>query len=283
MLTLRLTQYALIRKSFLDLRFFKGVQCVFVSKDLLRHDDRCFSPKSGRGTFASSSSEKKLASEKFNFKTFVKKKVEIVERENIWTIPNLLCIARIAFTPYLGSLIFSGNFNLAFYVMIFVGLTDVLDGFIARTFTSQSSKFGTFLDPLADKILITTTCVTLTCVNLIPVPLTALILSRDIALIAAGFYIRYKSLPPPRTFVRYFDASYATAKLEPTKISKFNSSVQLAAIGISLMSPVLGFNGHPFLQYLWCFTAVTTIASGVSYVYEIDKYRFNVDKKESKK
>lgn len=210
--------------------------------------------------------------EKVLVKDHEKDKGIIIEQENIWTIPNVLCCTRIAFSPYLSFLIFDGKFSLAFYLMIFVGLTDLLDGFIARTFTSQSSKFGTFLDPLADKIFVATACITLTCVHLIPVELTTLILARDIALAGAGFYIRYKTLPPPKTFSRYFDATHATTKLEPTGISKFNTIVQLAAIGTGLLSPILGFTEHPALFYLWCFTASTTIASAVSYIYEKDKY-----------
>lgn len=54
-----------------------------------------------------------------------------------------------------------------------------------------------------------------------------------------------------KTLARYFDATHATAKLAPTGISKFNTTVQLGAVGIGLMSPVFGFIGHPHLNYLW--------------------------------
>lgn len=56
---------------------------------------------------------------------------------------------------------------------------------------------GSFLDPLADKVLIGTLFVSLTWQNLIPLPLTLLIVARDVALVIAGFVIRYMSLPPP--------------------------------------------------------------------------------------
>lgn len=56
---------------------------------------------------------------------------------------------------------------------------------------------GSFLDPLADKVLIGTLFVSLTWQNLIPLPLTLLIVGRDVALVIAGFVIRYMSLPPP--------------------------------------------------------------------------------------
>ena len=76
-----------------------------------------------------------------------------------------------------------------------------LDGWIARKVPGQASKLGSFLDPLADKILVTTMYLSLTTASLIPAPLTALIISRDVLLVYAGLYIRYMSVKPP---VRFF-------------------------------------------------------------------------------
>ena len=56
---------------------------------------------------------------------------------------------------------------------------------------------GSFLDPMADKVLIATLFLTLTYAELIPVALTCMIIARDVLLVTAGFVIRYKSLPPP--------------------------------------------------------------------------------------
>lgn len=56
---------------------------------------------------------------------------------------------------------------------------------------------GSFLDPMADKVLIGTLFLTLTYADLIPIVLTGMIIARDVLLITAGFVIRYKSLPPP--------------------------------------------------------------------------------------
>ena len=72
-----------------------------------------------------------------------------------------------------------------------------MDGWIARNYEGQASMVGSFLDPLADKILVTTLYLTLTYVNLVPVELASLVVSRDIFLIYAGFYVRYMSIPPP--------------------------------------------------------------------------------------
>ncbi|XP_066033788.1 cardiolipin synthase (CMP-forming) isoform X2 [Chamaea fasciata] len=140
--------------------------------------------------------------------------------ENPWTIPNILSMARMGLAPVLGYLIVEENFDVALGVFVLAGVTDLLDGFIARNWANQKSALGSALDPLADKILISVLYVSLTCANLIPVPLTSMILLRDAALIAAVFYVRYKTLSPPRTLSRYFNPCYATAQLKPTFISK---------------------------------------------------------------
>ncbi|KAG6461689.1 hypothetical protein O3G_MSEX012796 [Manduca sexta] len=128
----------------------------------------------------------------------VKEKLEeVVERENAFTIPNILCVTRIVMSPYLGYIILQDNYNVALGLLVFAGVTDLLDGWIARNWKGQSTKMGSFLDPMADKVLIATLFITLTWQNLIPLALTLLIVGRDAALVIAGFVIRYMSLPPP--------------------------------------------------------------------------------------
>ncbi|XP_053140783.1 cardiolipin synthase (CMP-forming) [Hemicordylus capensis] len=185
--------------------------------------------------------------------------------ENPWTIPNLLSMARIGLAPVLGYLIVEEDFNIALGVFALAGITDLLDGFIARNWVNQKSALGSALDPLADKILISVLYISLTCANLIPVPLTSIIILRDIALIAAVFHVRYKTLPPPRTLSRYFNPCYATAQLKPTFISKVNTVVQLILVAASLAAPVFNYVDSVYLQTLWCITAFTTAASAYSY------------------
>lgn len=79
-----------------------------------------------------------------------------------------------------------------------------LDGYIARNWPSQASKFGSFLDPLADKLLVGTLYVSLTYTGLLPIWLTCMVLFRDVFLIAAAFVIRYISLPPPVNIFLFF-------------------------------------------------------------------------------
>ncbi|XP_010605807.1 cardiolipin synthase (CMP-forming) isoform X1 [Fukomys damarensis] len=187
--------------------------------------------------------------------------------ENPWTIPNMLSMTRIGLAPVLGYLIIEEDFNVALGVFALAGLTDLLDGFIARNWANQKSALGSALDPLADKILISVLYVSLTYADLIPVPLTYMIISRDIMLIAAVFYVRYRTLPTPRTLAKYFNPCYATARLKPTFISKVNTAVQLILVAASLAAPVFNYADSIYLHILWCFTAFTTAASAYSYYH----------------
>ncbi|XP_031630837.1 probable cardiolipin synthase (CMP-forming) [Contarinia nasturtii] len=203
-------------------------------------------------------------------KSKVKEKVremeEIVERENIFTIPNLLCVTRSFLAPYIGYVITQEHYQLAIGLLAFAGLTDLLDGIIARNWASQASKLGTFLDPMADKLLVGSLVISLSCCNLFPTWLCGMIIFRDVFLIIAGFVIRYISLPPPRTLSRYFDATHVTAKLKPTLISKLNTVVQLTTITASLAAPSYGLLAHSTLVCMWYFTGLTTAAAATSYI-----------------
>ncbi|EEB18423.1 cdp-diacylglycerol--glycerol-3-phosphate 3-phosphatidyltransferase, putative [Pediculus humanus corporis] len=208
-------------------------------------------------------------------KNKMKEKFEgVIERENVYTIPNLICVTRIGLSPLLGYLIISENFEYALAFMVIAGISDWIDGWVARNYKSQSSKIGSFLDPMADKVLIGTLFLSLTYVSLIPVALTALVIFRDVILITSGFVIRYQSLPPPRTLSRYFDVTHATAQLAPTFISKVNTGVQLVLVGTTLAAPIFGYVDHVFLQIMCYVTAGSTIMAAGSYLTSKETYKF---------
>lgn len=198
----------------------------------------------------------------------VREKIDEIreERENIMTIPNMLTISRAVLSPYIGYVIVQGDFTLAMSLLAFAGITDLLDGQIARRWPSQASKFGSFLDPMADKLLMGSLVISLCYTDLLPMWLMGIVVFRDVFLLGAGFVIRYISLPPPKTFSRYFDATHVTAQLEPTLLSKINTGVQLATIGLSLGAPIWNYLDHPALQGLWYLTGLTTAATALSYV-----------------
>ncbi|PPQ63106.1 hypothetical protein CVT24_005817 [Panaeolus cyanescens] len=193
-------------------------------------------------------------------------------RENIYTIPNLLTVSRILSCPVLGWSILDGNYYLASGLLVYAGLTDLVDGYLARRY-NMSSVLGTILDPAADKILMTTLTVTLTMQNLIPIPIAVIILGRDVLLSLSAFWIRYSSLPHPKTWSRYWDFSLPSAEVRPTMISKVNTALQLLLMGTTTISPILPVDIHVGLQGLQWIVATTTIWSGLSYVFTKDAVR----------
>jgi len=200
---------------------------------------------------------------------------DVEKKDRIFTVPNFLCVSRIAAAPYLSHLIVNGDFFLASCLFVYAGATDFLDGYIARNFKNQASSLGSFLDPLSDKILVCTAFLSLTYANLIPASLTGLIVSRDLFLVYAGLYIRYMSVVPPFTFKKYFDPRLPTATVQPTTISKINTALQFLLIAVSLGAPLVHLQNHPYLHYLWAATGTTTFLSAVSYAFMKDTYKFS--------
>lgn len=189
-------------------------------------------------------------------------------KENIFTIPNLLSFGRILAAPYIGGLILNGQYLFASSLLVVAGITDILDGYIARRWPSQKSAFGTALDPLGDKILVSVLTVTLTKAGMLPLSLAAIIIGRDAALIVSVFYLRYRTCPPPLTLKRFFDPTLVNTKLNPTAISKYNTVLQIAALWASLTAPLFQITDSPVLIALYVVTGITTVWSGASYIFD---------------
>lgn len=174
-----------------------------------------------------------------------------------------------ALTPLISYLILNGNFQYALSICVASSLTDFLDGWIARNFNSKS-KLGAILDPLADKLLISTLTLTLTYVQMIPIWLTALIFFRDFLIILGGFYIRFRGLKAPITWKKYFDIStFSSERFRPTIISKINTAFQISLILITMASPLFSsfFMQYAFiLPVLQSTTGLTTLMSGLNYL-----------------
>ncbi|KAK8866126.1 CDP-diacylglycerol-glycerol-3-phosphate 3-phosphatidyltransferase [Kwoniella newhampshirensis] len=190
---------------------------------------------------------------------------EVELHESPYTIPNALTLMRILACPVLGYTIVQGDFAWATGILFVSGLTDWLDGYLARRFNSRS-VLGSILDPAADKALMTTLVGTLAWSGLLPIPLAVIIFGRDLALSISAFYFRFVSLPKPRTLKRYFDPSMPSAEVKPTQISKINTLLQLVLMGVTTVSPLLTFSIAMPLQALQWTVAGTTIWSGFSYI-----------------
>lgn len=190
-------------------------------------------------------------------------------RENIYTIPNILTFSRLIAAPFIGYTILHDHHAWALGLFAYAGITDLLDGWIARKW-NQQTVVGTVIDPMADKTLVTILVVALATKGALPVWLAAIILGRDVGLGIAAIYYRWISLPPPKTFARYWDFSLPSAEVRPTTISKYNTALQLGLLGLTTVAPVVSVDLTTSLTLMQYVVAVTTVWSGASYVYSKD-------------
>ncbi|KAH6893607.1 CDP-alcohol phosphatidyltransferase-domain-containing protein [Thelonectria olida] len=192
-----------------------------------------------------------------------------VLHEDIYTLPNFLTATRLAAAPFIGYLVLHDQHAWAVGLFAYAGVTDMLDGWIARKW-DQKTVVGTVIDPMADKTLMTVLTVCLAIKGALPVWVAAIILGRDVGLAISAIYYRWISLPPPKTFARYWDFSLPSAEVRPTTISKYNTFLQLALVGMTTAAPILGTDISPALTIMQYVVAATTVWSGASYVYTKD-------------
>ncbi|KAF8252953.1 CDP-diacylglycerol--glycerol-3-phosphate 3-phosphatidyltransferase, partial [Wilcoxina mikolae CBS 423.85] len=191
--------------------------------------------------------------------------------ENIYNLPNVLTFTRLLSSPVIGYLILHDQHSVALSLFALAGVTDLVDGYIARRWNLQT-VVGSVIDPMADKTLMTILTVCLAVKGLLPVWIAAVILGRDVALAISAIYFRWISLPPPKTMARYWDFSLPSAEVHPTTISKLNTALQLGLIGACMASPLMGASGEweAALQAMQYTVATTTVWSGLSYVFSKD-------------
>jgi cardiolipin synthase len=142
----------------------------------------------------------------------------------------------------------------ALVLFLLAGLTDALDGFIAR-FANQQSLLGAYLDPIADKILLTSAYIALTIPSLnhgvqIPVWITVLVIARDLLMVAVAL-ILYLAV--------------GVRKFPPSILSKINTATQVAAVLVVLLSALLP-DLESIATTLLYLVAVLTVSSGLHYV-----------------
>jgi cardiolipin synthase (CMP-forming) len=165
-------------------------------------------------------------------------------------IPNMLTIARILMTPLLVILLLKQLFSAALLVFVLAGISDALDGLIARYF-NQRTVLGAYLDPIADKLLLTASFISLGVLNLIPGWTVVIVIARDV-LILLGIAI--------------YSLTGITLHIAPSMISKCTTATQLATIGLTLLGVQMG-GIATYLSYFFWLTAGLTTLSGLHYIY----------------
>lgn len=199
-------------------------------------------------------------------------------REKVWTVPNMLTFTRLALAPAIGYFLATDQRWAAMGLFTYLCVTDLADGFIARRY-NMGSVLGSIMDPAADKLLMMTCTGALAVSGAMPLPLAAVIIGRDLGLAAAAVVVRYRLLPPPKTWSRYWDVLLPSASVHPTTISKYNTFLQMVYIGAAVMHPALEqvvealVLADGMLVGGWV-VAATTIWSGLLYVFSKTAIRY---------
>ena len=176
---------------------------------------------------------------------------------NILTIPNLLTFLRMALIPVFASLLFYGYSGWALFVFLVAGISDGVDGFVARRF-NQETELGTIIDPIADKLLMTVAFIILTMKNVLPdtrflpVPfwVTAAVLGRDVLIVTVAGAINIMT---------------GFHGFKPSWLGKLSTFVQVVAVGLILLS---AFSGYSFyLPTVYFIVVLLAVVSGFHYIF----------------
>jgi cardiolipin synthase len=167
-------------------------------------------------------------------------------------IPNLITLGRILLVPVLVWAIAAGEMLAAFILFVAAGISDAVDGFLAKRF-GMTSEIGAYLDPLADKALIVSIYVALGITGAIPRWLVILVVSRDIMIVTAVMLSWFVGKP---------------VQVKPLLVSKLNTLAQILFACLVLAALGLGFNPGPLQPILMGLVAILTLASIAFYVIE---------------
>ncbi|MEO5340830.1 MAG: CDP-alcohol phosphatidyltransferase family protein [Magnetococcus sp. MYC-9] len=164
-------------------------------------------------------------------------------------LPNILSLLRILSVPLLIWLILEEHPQEALWLFVCAGLTDALDGFIAKRLHMET-ELGRYLDPLADKFLLLSGFITLTFLERLPLWLTLLVVTRDVVIV--GGALLYQMMT-------------GSLQIKPLWISKLNTVSQMGllvlVLGQAVFDPL-----QSWLAPLIGLTAITTLISGTSYL-----------------
>jgi cardiolipin synthase len=163
-------------------------------------------------------------------------------------IPNIITGTRILCVPYLILVIFQRQFEQALLLIVFMGLSDGLDGFLARSYGWQT-RLGSILDPIADKLMLLALFVSFGLLHWVPWWLVIMIALRDMFLSLGAMYM-YRSINDFR--------------IQPLFISKLNTFMQIV-LGITLIFSQLSVVNLQILNILMTIVACTTVASASQY------------------
>ncbi len=165
-------------------------------------------------------------------------------------LPNALSLARLGCAPAMVWAIVAAEHAAAFWIFLLAGLSDALDGFLAKRFHLHS-LLGAYLDPIADKTLLVTTYVMLAVYGWLPVWLVALVVFRDLLIVGGALLVRIVT---------------HSLHMQPMMISKVNTATQIGLALWVLAELAFGFHQTVGLRFAIYGVAATTVLSGGGYV-----------------
>lgn len=166
-------------------------------------------------------------------------------------IPNLITFLRLLLVPPIVVALLTGHYTLALTLFIIAGLSDALDGFLAKTF-HWTSRLGGLLDPIADKLLLVSCYLALTWQGLLPVWLTAVVIGRDLVILSGAIL---------------YNALIERVEAAPSVISKINTLSQLLLVVAVLFNYGAQVLPTGWLDLLVHGVFATTLLSGADYVW----------------
>ncbi len=166
------------------------------------------------------------------------------------SIPNILTLVRILLTPVLVILLLRELYPMALLVFAIAGISDGLDGFIAR-YMNQRTMLGAYLDPAADKLLLISSFITLAILGVIPPWVSVIVIARDV-IILLGLAI--------------FMLTEKKYEVSPTLVSKCTTTAQILTVLVTLYDPAHLKLSLVYHGLLWS-TVVLTTLSGLHYIY----------------
>lgn len=165
-------------------------------------------------------------------------------------IPNILTVLRILVTPLFVILLIRDMHGYALLVFVLAGVSDGLDGLIARMY-NQRSDLGAILDPIADKLLLSAAYICLGILRDIPGWLAVVVISRDVTIVTGIAVLAFTNIP--------FD-------IRPSLISKWTTVSQILTVAVTLLDLRFGKAGA-VLPALYWMTVIVTVISGLHYTY----------------
>ena len=177
-------------------------------------------------------------------------------------IPNFISLARLLMVPFVVFLVLNEQMVAAFWVFVAAGVSDAVDGFIAKRFDA-ASLLGRYLDPLADKALLVTLFVLGGYMDFIPDWLVILVVFRDVMIVGGAIL---------------FHTLVETLEVSPLPVSKLNTAFQIV-----LVAAALAFRGYdlglaPLQSALEYAVAATTLASGWAYLVKWSRLAAKIEK-----